>query len=142
MTMNRREVIRSGLAVAAGGAAIGAVLVSARSGRDHPDATGPGTVRRLTVLQNIPERPDEDVLVRMQRDLVKAMGKPMEQRHWVMIIDQRKCVGCHACTIACIAENHLPPGVVYRPVVIEESGHFPNIKLKFTPRPCMQCDEC
>lgn len=58
-----------------------------------------------------------------------------------MIIDQRKCVGCHACTVGCIAENKLPPGVVYRPVTIEESGVFPNTRLKFTPRPCMQCEE-
>jgi Fe-S-cluster-containing dehydrogenase component len=31
--------------------------------------------------------------------------------------------------------------VVYRPVVTEESGEFPNVRLKFTPRPCMQCEE-
>jgi molybdopterin-containing oxidoreductase family iron-sulfur binding subunit len=73
--------------------------------------------------------------------LVKAMAKPVEQRRWIMVIDTRKCVGCHACTIACIAENHLPPGVVYRPVVIEEFGEFPNVQLRFTPRPCMQCDK-
>jgi molybdopterin-containing oxidoreductase family iron-sulfur binding subunit len=69
------------------------------------------------------------------------MAKPVAERHWVMMIDTRKCVGCHACTIACVAENKLPPGVVYRPVVSEESGDFPNVKLRFTPRPCMQCDQ-
>jgi molybdopterin-containing oxidoreductase family iron-sulfur binding subunit len=56
------------------------------------------------------------------------------------VIDQRKCVGCHACTISCVAENHLPPGVVYRPVTTEERGEFPNLSTLFTPRPCMQCD--
>jgi molybdopterin-containing oxidoreductase family iron-sulfur binding subunit len=76
----------------------------------------------------------------MQRDLSKAMAKPVEERHWIMVIDLRKCVGCHACTIGCVAENKLPPGVVYRPVVTEERGEFPNVHLKFTPRPCMQCD--
>jgi Fe-S-cluster-containing hydrogenase component 2 len=66
--------------------------------------------------------PDEDVLLRMQRDLKKAMAKPVEERSWVMVIDTRKCVGCHACTIACVAENKLPPGVVYRPVVTRRSS--------------------
>lgn len=58
-----------------------------------------------------------------------------------MVIDQRKCVGCHACTVGCIAENKLPPGVVYRPVTMEEVGEFPNVSLRFMPRPCMQCDQ-
>jgi Fe-S-cluster-containing dehydrogenase component len=141
MPMTRREVIQTGIAVGAGMAVSGAAIASARGKQAHADATGPSTVRNLDTLKNIPARPGEDPLMRMQRDLVKAMAKPMEQRHWVMVIDQRKCVGCHACTVSCIAENHLPPGVVYRPVVIEESGSFPNIKLEFTPRPCMQCDQ-
>jgi Fe-S-cluster-containing dehydrogenase component len=77
----------------------------------------------------------------MERELARAMAKPAEQRKWVMIIDQRKCVGCHACTIGCVAENGLPPGVVYRPVITDESGEYPNTKLRFTPRPCMQCEQ-
>ncbi|MER3513058.1 MAG: (4Fe-4S)-binding protein, partial [Chloroflexota bacterium] len=56
----------------------------------------------------------EDILLRMQEELKRALAKPREQRRWVMVIDLRKCVGCSACTIACIAENKLPPGVVYR----------------------------
>lgn len=141
MAMTRREVIQSGIAVGAGVAVAGVAVVGARGKQEHADAAGPSTARQLDTLKNIPAKPGEDPLMRMQRDLVKAMAKPMEQRHWVMVIDQRKCVGCHACTVSCIAENHLPPGVVYRPVVIEESGTFPNIKLEFTPRPCMQCDQ-
>ncbi|HUE75863.1 MAG TPA: 4Fe-4S dicluster domain-containing protein [Chloroflexota bacterium] len=76
----------------------------------------------------------------MQRELQQAMQKPVEQRHWVMVIDQRKCVGCSACTIACKAENRLPPGVVYRPVLEEEIGEYPNVTRRFIPRPCMQCE--
>jgi Fe-S-cluster-containing dehydrogenase component len=81
-----------------------------------------------------------DVLMRMQQELKNALRKPVEQRRWVMAIDLRKCVGCHACTIGCIAENKLPPGVVYRPVMEEEIGIYPNVSRRFTPRPCLQCD--
>ena len=80
-------------------------------------------------------------LERMRADLHRALQKPVEQRRWGMVIDLQKCIGCKACTVSCIAENHLPPGVVYRPVMVEEIGTFPNVRSKFTPRPCMQCDD-
>ncbi len=83
----------------------------------------------------------EDDLVRMTRELKRALEKPASERRWVMVIDLRKCVGCTSCTVACIAENKLPPGVVYRPVIFEEVGTYPNVSMKFLPRPCMQCDE-
>ncbi len=140
MGMNRREIVKAGALVGAGLAGATAVVVRDRLSPPARDPTGAETVRQLPVLDNIASRPDEDVLVRMQRDLKRAMAKPVEQRRWVMVIDQRKCVGCYACTIGCVAENKLPPGVVYRPVVTEETGEFPNISIKFTPRPCMQCD--
>ncbi|MFQ5420805.1 MAG: 4Fe-4S dicluster domain-containing protein [Anaerolineae bacterium] len=76
----------------------------------------------------------------MRADLARAMQKPEADRRWVMVIDLRKCVGCNACTISCVAENHLPPGVVYRPVLEKEIGTFPNVAKRFLPRPCMQCD--
>lgn len=84
--------------------------------------------------------PEADVLIRMQDDLRRALQKPAAERRWVMVIDTRKCVGCHACTIACIAENKLPPGVVYRPVLEEEIGTYPHVVRRFIPKPCMQCD--
>jgi Fe-S-cluster-containing dehydrogenase component len=83
---------------------------------------------------------NEDVLIRMQRDLQRALAKPMNARKWGMVIDTRKCVGCHACTVGCSMENKLPPGVVYRPVIDTEIGTYPNVTRKFLPRPCMQCE--
>jgi molybdopterin-containing oxidoreductase family iron-sulfur binding subunit len=85
--------------------------------------------------------PNADLLIRMHGDLRRALQKKPGERRWVMVIDTRKCVGCHACTIACVAENKLPPGIVYRPVVEEEIGTYPNVTRRFTPKPCMQCDE-
>ncbi len=87
-----------------------------------------------------PPKPDEDPLIRMMRDLQRALKKPLEKRRWVMVIDLRKCVGCEACTVACIVENKLPPSVVYRPVLKEEIGKYPRVTHRFLPRPCLQCD--
>lgn len=86
----------------------------------------------------LPDLEYEDVLIRMQRELESAQKRGNAK--WIMVIDSRKCVGCHACTIACVVENKLPPGVVYRPVIEEEVGEYPNVSWRFTPRPCMQCD--
>jgi len=79
-------------------------------------------------------------MVRMQDELKRAMEKPIDQRKWIMVIDLQKCIGCSACTVACKAENHLPPGVVYRPVIEEEIGEYPNVSRRWLPRPCMQCE--
>ncbi len=81
-----------------------------------------------------------NVMERMIADLHYALQKPMEQRKWVMVIDLQKCIGCQACTVSCVAENNLPPGVVYRRVLEEEVGEFPDVRKRFTPGPCMQCD--
>lgn len=83
------------------------------------------------------EHPEE----RMMADLRRALQKPVDQRRWGMVIDLRKCVGCNGCTVSCIAENKLPPGVVYRTVMTETVGTYPNVARRFVPRPCMQCAE-
>jgi molybdopterin-containing oxidoreductase family iron-sulfur binding subunit len=78
---------------------------------------------------------------RMLAELRLALHKPVEQRRWTMAIDLEKCIGCRACTVSCEAENNLPPGVVYRPVIEQEIGTYPNVRRVSTPRPCMHCDE-
>jgi len=84
---------------------------------------------------------DKDILEIMYADLQRALKKPRNQRRWAMAIDLKKCIGCHACTTACMSENLTPPGMQYRPVKEEELGEFPNTSMRFLPRPCMQCDE-
>lgn len=68
-----------------------------------------------------------------------APGDSDEVR-WGMIIDLRKCVGCKACTAACKAENHTPPGVAYNVVMEKEVGEYPHVRRRFLPRPCMHCE--
>ncbi len=82
-----------------------------------------------------------DILVTMHEDLERALEKKPEERRWAMLLDLRKCVGCHACTVACISENKLPPKMKYRPVYEYEQGKYPHVSRTFLPRPCMQCDK-
>jgi len=79
-------------------------------------------------------------VIQMQKEVEAALAKRVAERDWIMVIDLQKCVGCHACTVACVTENHLPSGVVYRPVLEEEIGTYPHVTRRFLPRPCMQCD--
>ena len=79
-----------------------------------------------------------DELAIIQEDIKRALAKP--ERKWAMLIDLRRCVLCHACTAGCVAEQKSPPGIIYRPVYEEEMGIYPDVKRRYTPRPCQQCD--
>jgi Fe-S-cluster-containing dehydrogenase component/formate-dependent nitrite reductase membrane component NrfD len=54
-------------------------------------------------------------------------------------IDLRKCIGCHACTIACKAEHQIPVGVNRCWVKTVEKGIFPDTQRLFFPVLCNQC---
>src|SRR4051795_2867128 len=56
-------------------------------------------------------------------------------------IDLRKCIGCHACTIACKAEHEIPVGVNRCWVKTVEKGSFPETRRFFFPVLCNQCEE-
>jgi Fe-S-cluster-containing dehydrogenase component len=56
------------------------------------------------------------------------------------VIDQRKCIGCHACTVACKQENEVPLGNFRTWVKYTEKGTFPEVKRHFTVLRCNHCD--
>jgi len=55
------------------------------------------------------------------------------------VIDLKKCIGCHACTIACKSEHDIPVGVNRCWVKTVEKGTFPQTQRLFLPVLCNQC---
>lgn len=55
------------------------------------------------------------------------------------LIDQRKCIGCHACSTACKSENEVPLGVYRTWVKYVETGTFPNTRRHFQVTRCNHC---
>jgi Fe-S-cluster-containing dehydrogenase component/formate-dependent nitrite reductase membrane component NrfD len=56
------------------------------------------------------------------------------------IIDNRRCIGCHACTVACKSEHNVPIGVNRTWVKYIERGEFPNTERLFSVMRCNHCD--
>lgn len=55
------------------------------------------------------------------------------------IIDNRTCIGCHACSTACKMENEVPLGVNRTWVKTVETGAFPNTQRHFQVSRCNHC---
>ncbi|MCH2182768.1 MAG: polysulfide reductase NrfD [Mariniblastus sp.] len=56
------------------------------------------------------------------------------------IIDNRRCIGCHACTVACKSEHDVAVGVNRTWVKYIEKGEFPHSKRLFSVMRCNHCD--
>lgn len=55
------------------------------------------------------------------------------------LIDHRRCIGCHACTVACKAENDVPVGDFRTWVKYQENGTFPDVRRNFAVLRCNHC---
>ncbi|MCA8950200.1 MAG: polysulfide reductase NrfD [Planctomycetes bacterium] len=55
------------------------------------------------------------------------------------VLDQRRCIGCHACTVACKSENEVPLGDFRTWVKYTEVGAFPAVRRHFAVLRCNQC---
>lgn len=69
-------------------------------------------------------------------------AEPTETRpkiQYGMLIDTRRCIGCHSCSVACKAEFDVPLGVNKSWVEYTEKGTYPNVKRHFLPRLCNHC---
>jgi len=57
------------------------------------------------------------------------------------VIDNRTCIGCHACTVACKSEHDVPIGVNRTHVKYIETGTYPNSSREFTVHRCNHCED-
>lgn len=57
------------------------------------------------------------------------------------VIDNRKCIGCHACTVACKSEHDVPVGVNRTWVKQTEKGEYPNTRRVFSVLRCNHCTD-
>ncbi len=60
---------------------------------------------------------------------------------WLKVLDQTRCIGCHACTTACKSENEVPLGVTRTYVKSVDVGVFPQVRRAFQVTRCNQCTD-
>lgn len=92
----------------------------------------------------------ERITERIKAYRVPGYYKKYDYR-WTMVVDLDKCNGCEACVVACYAENNLPvvgkkdcsKSRAFSWMRIERyvEGEYPNVKTKFIPIMCQQCDK-
>jgi len=79
------------------------------------------------------------------------VGAKVSEHRWGMAIDLDRCTGCQACVAACHAENNLPvsnpeqaaKGRAVHWIRVDRyyEGEFPDVRVKYRPVLCQQCDE-
>ncbi len=69
-------------------------------------------------------------------------------KRYAILIDMDRCIGCHACTIACKMTNRLPQSVSWSQVktigsdgMDEPAGVYPNLQLAWLPMLCQHCED-
>lgn len=60
---------------------------------------------------------------------------------YAFVIDNRRCIGCHACSVACKVEHEVPLGVARTWVKYVEKGVFPDTRRSFQVTRCNHCED-
>jgi Fe-S-cluster-containing dehydrogenase component/formate-dependent nitrite reductase membrane component NrfD len=60
---------------------------------------------------------------------------------YAFVLDQSKCIGCHACTVACKVEHGVELGVFRTWVKYIERGEFPDTRRHFAVLRCNHCTD-
>ena len=56
------------------------------------------------------------------------------------LIDLKKCIGCHACSVACKEAHGTRPGVRRSRVDRVFEGTYPDVRKTAVPMLCMHCE--
>lgn len=72
----------------------------------------------------------------------------MAKTRYVMVVDMKRCIGCHTCAIACKSGNNLPNDVWWNRVLTLNSndmdnphGKFPDLEKKYLTLGCQHCED-
>ena len=64
-----------------------------------------------------------------------------------LVFDLERCIGCHACTVACKVENSIEQGSLIRVEMLDGQpldtarGQFPELTMHYLPLTCMHCQD-
>ncbi|MDP6379402.1 MAG: polysulfide reductase NrfD [Candidatus Thalassarchaeaceae archaeon] len=72
---------------------------------------------------------------------IRAIIAGVEMSNFGFVIDNRTCIGCHACTVACKSEHDVPIGVNRTHVKYIETGTYPDNSREFTVHRCNHCED-
>ena len=71
----------------------------------------------------------------------------MADKHYVFVIDTKRCSGCHTCAVACKQENNIPDGVFWNRVLTYGAdspdasvGVYPNVTKSYLTVACQHCE--
>ena len=73
--------------------------------------------------------------------IARTIGVGPPKPAWAKVIDQTRCIGCHACTTACKSENEVPLSVTRTFVKSVDVGTFPDARRAFQVTRCNQCTD-
>ena len=107
-----------------------------------------GTLKQFTSNPRFAQK--EAQLPPLKETLYQPDEFPYKGYKWAMVVDLNTCIGCHACTIACQAENNIPAVGKQQVAVHREmhwirvdtyhSGDVHNPTFTHQPVPCMHCE--
>ncbi len=75
----------------------------------------------------------------MQEQTATTAAADGHQPQWAKVLDQTRCIGCHACTTACKSENLVPLGVTRTYVKHVDVGVYPQARRAHQVTRCNQC---
>lgn len=72
----------------------------------------------------------------------------MVKKRLAMLVDIKRCIGCHTCAVACKLNNNLPNEIWWNRVLTHggksmdtPKGTYPNLKLQYLTLACQHCEK-